>query len=213
MILAVVAFGAAAVYFCVFCYHGASGWKTLAKTLAILPVVVFAAVLGGREVLVAALAFCLLGDVLLSLEGEHSFLGGVAAFATGHVLYIWLFLTHAGADPSLIFQMPFVLIVVVLLAVAIFVTPILFKGAGELRFAVLAYVPMIVGMGMASLGFAQSGPLVLVTVGGLLFVASDLVLGLEMFALKSGTWAAKLAPFWVWATYWVAQLCIVVGFA
>ena len=211
MILAAVALCAAAVYFCGFCYRGPSVWKTITKVTAILPLLVFVAVQGGFGLLFLALLLCLAGDFFLSLEGDTPFLAGVGAFALGHVAYIALFLTHPFADTVLIGQMPFALVAVVLLGAAALVAPILFRGAGPLRFAVLGYVPMIVGMGIAGLGFALQMPLV--TLGALLFVASDLVLGLEMFVLREGTTAKRLAPFWVWATYWCAQVLILIGLA
>lgn len=211
MILTAVALCAAAVYFCGFCYRQPSVWKTVTKVAAIVPLVVFAAMQGGLGLLLLALVLCLAGDFFLSLKGDAAFLAGVGAFALGHVAYIALFLTHPLAEPAVIGQMPFVLVAVALLGTAAIVAPILFRGAGPLRFAVLGYVPMIVGMGIAGLGFALQMPLV--SIGALLFVASDLVLGLEMFVLKSGTWAARLAPFWVWATYWSAQVLIVLGLA
>ncbi len=211
MILAAVALCAAAVYFCGFCYRVPSVWKTVTKVAAILPLLAFEAMQGGLGLLLLALLLCLAGDFFLSLEGDTPFLAGVGAFALGHVAYIALFLTHPFADPALIGQMPFVLVAVVLLGAAALVAPILFRGAGPLRFAVLGYVPMIVGMGIAGLGFALQMPLV--TLGALLFVASDLVLGLEMFVLREGTTAKRLAPFWVWATYWCAQVLIVFGLA
>lgn len=179
------------------------------KAAAIAPLIGMAWGAGGPVLLIAALALCLFGDVMLVFEDERRFLIGVAAFAMGHVAYVWLFLTHEQGAAELIIQMPFVLHSVLLIGIAACVAPILFKSAGALRFAVLGYVPMIVALGIAGMGFAYSLPLV--TIGALLFVASDLVLGLEMFILKSGTWVAKLAPFWVWATYWSAQICLVVG--
>jgi uncharacterized membrane protein YhhN len=209
--LAAVALCAAVVYFCGFCFRGASPAKTITKVLAILPLVIFVAFLGDRYLLLAALCLCLLGDYLLSLDGDNPFLMGVGAFALGHVAYIALFLIHPLAKPELILQWSYLAVVIILLGVAGFVAPILFRGAGQLRFAVLGYVPMIVGMGIAGLGFAHDLPLV--ACGALLFVASDLVLGLDMFVLKSNTWAARVAPFWVWSTYWGAQVFIVLGIA
>jgi uncharacterized membrane protein YhhN len=209
VILAAVALGAAAVYFCRFCYRGVSLWKTITKVSAILPLVVFAAVHGGAGLLVLALCLCLAGDFFLSLEGDTPFLAGVGAFALGHVAYIALFLRHPLAEPALVLQIPFFIVGLVLIAIAGFVAPVLFRAAGPLRFAVLGYVPMIAGMGIAGLGFALQMPLV--SIGALLFVASDLVLGLEMFVLRDRTLAKRVAPFWVWATYWLAQTVLVVA--
>ncbi len=211
MILTAVALCAAAVYFRGFCFRGPSVWKTVTKVAAIAPLVVFVAMQGGAGFLLLALCLCLAGDFFLSLDGDTPFLAGVGAFALGHVAYIALFLTHPLVEPAVIGQMPFMLVNVVLLGGAIGVAPMLFRGAGPLRFAVMGYVPMIVGMGIAGLGFALQMPHV--TIGALLFVASDLVLGLEMFVLKTGTWAARLAPFWVWATYWSAQVLLVLELA
>lgn len=208
-ILTVVAFSAAAVYLFGFCYRKYSPLKAVIKASAIAPLIIVALIWGGPLLLLLALALCLLGDVMLAFDDDRRFLTGVGAFALGHVAYIWLFLTHPMAQPALIVQMPQIAVVGLLCGVAALVAPLLFRGAGPLRFAVMGYVPMIVGLGVAALGFVNGMPIV--TIGALLFVASDLVLGLEMFVLKTGTWAARLAPFWVWAIYWSAQALFVVG--
>jgi len=201
---------AATLYFLRYCYRGYSVAKSVTKVTAIAPLVVFAVLNGGFGLLVVALLLCLLGDLMLSFDSDETLLAGIAAFAVGHVAYIWLFATHQFSELSVIFQLPYAILTAIIIVVGIFMASLLFKNAGSLRFAVLAYVPMIAGLGLAGLGFAESW-MIFVTLGALLFVASDLVLGLEMFVLREGTMGRKLAPFWVWATYWSAQVLIVMG--
>ncbi len=202
---------AALIYWGWYCYKGPSLGKVLCKAAAIAPMLVAVWIFEGPLLLYVALGLCLLGDVMLVSKHDRHFLVGIAAFAAGHVAYILLFLSYDNVDTALILQMPYLMIVAVMIGCALVVTPMLFRGAGPLRWAVLAYVPMIVGLGIFGVGFAQSLPVV--TLGALLFVASDLVLGLEMFVLREGSLARKIAPFWVWATYWMAQTLLVIGLA
>ena len=89
---------------------------------------------------------------------------------------------------------------------------LLFSTAGELRFAVLGYVPVIAAMGVSSLMILPILGAQMAVIGAMLFVVSDLVLSLEMFVLRDGGRAKKVAPFVVWPTYWVAIVLLLLGF-
>ncbi len=191
----------ALIYLLGYCYRAVSWPKTIIKTLSVALLAVGAFQDGASLLLVAALALCAVGDWLLSREDARSFLAGVGAFALGHVAYITLFLGHVRADVGLIFAVPQLYLVFGMIALASVMALVLLPRAGDLRVAVLAYIPIIVGMGIAALGLPMPGLLV----GAFLFVLSDTVLAFEMFVLAKNAAARRFTPFVVWLTYWGAQ--------
>ncbi len=54
----------------------------------------FGVIVAGRELLMAALAFYTLGDLLLEFDKKNMFLYGGASFSVGHVLYAIFFMMH-----------------------------------------------------------------------------------------------------------------------
>ena len=47
-----------------------------------------------RNWLLAAVVFCLIGDVALMRHGNEAFAAGLAAFLVGHGLFVWVFLNR-----------------------------------------------------------------------------------------------------------------------
>jgi len=203
-----VAGGLALIYLVGFCYRGVSWAKTVVKTSSILLLALVAWQMSSSIWLVSALALCALGDLLLSREDDRSFLAGVGAFAAGHLAYITLFLSHKLSDPAMIFTTPELYLVGVLIILCVVMAFVLLPRAGGLRVAVLAYIPIIAGMGIAALALPETGPLVLLLPGALLFVVSDFVLAMEMFVLPQESPTRRVTPFVVWSTYWGAQFLL-----
>lgn len=172
--------------------------KTLSVALLALTALLFAAPL-----LALALTLCALGDLLLSRDGEPAFLAGVGAFAAGHLAYIALFLTHPASDPDLLLAPPNLWGALALLALGLLLAPALFARAGALRGPVLAYIPVILTMGLAALTLTNLGPAVPLSAAA--FVLSDLILAAELFLLRPGTLPSRIAPYLLWALYWGAQ--------
>lgn len=199
----------AAVYLLVFCYRGPSWAKSIVKTLSIAGLAVAAWLVAASPLLVIALTLCAMGDLLLSREDDHSFLAGVGAFALGHLAYITLFVTHSFAQPNLIVSVPEVYFLAALVLLCVIMAIVLLPRAGDLRVAVLAYIPIIAGMGIAALGLPLPGLLI----GALLFVLSDFVLAMEMFVLSKTAPARRITPFVVWLTYWLAQFTLFTALA
>ena len=199
--LTYVAAGLALVYFFGYCYRAVSWPKTIIKTLSVALLAVVALQVSASLLLVTALVLCAIGDWLLSREDPRSFLAGIGAFALGHVAYITLFLGHNNADIGLIIATPQVFLVFAMIGLAIVMALVLLPRAGDLRSAVLAYIPIIVGMGIAALGLPVQG----VLIGAMLFVLSDTVLAFEMFILAENAPTRRFTPFVVWLTYWGAQ--------
>lgn len=171
--------------------------RSVVKTGAVAGLAV--AAIGGPGMLVVALAFCALGDWLLSRDGDAAFMAGIGAFAVGHLAYIALFLLHPLADGGRILGTPQIWIAAGFVVLGLVMAWQLGARAGALRGAVLGYIPIILGMGVAALALPGPGWVLLAACA---FVASDLVLASEKFI-----WAEERAwaPYVIWVLYWGAQ--------
>lgn len=165
-----------------------------------------------RHWLLAALVFCLIGDVALMRHGNVAFAAGLAAFLVGHALFVGVFLnrqtvwTWPAWWPALAAYAALMLIC-------------LLPKTGKLAPAVLLYVAAIMGMALSAGSLAAGGlsatiglqgkPLVLL--GALLFVASDTVLAVDRFIKPFA--AVTVVHGLILATYYSALWCMVVGSA
>ena len=199
---------ASVVYWLSYCYRPASFWKSVFKTSAVVLLAGVSVVSLGPVLVTAALLSCAVGDYLLSRDSEQAFLGGVGAFALGHLLYIIAIMGHGQSDLARAFDGTTVW---VLIGLGLIMAGVLYRRAGDLRYAVLAYVPMVAGLGIAGLTMPFVDPVWLVVIGGLLFVFSDFVLALEMFVLRVGTLVRVVTSLTIWATYWMAQTMLLTG--
>jgi uncharacterized membrane protein YhhN len=202
---------AAAIYWLVYCYRLASWKKTYIKTLSVALLALASVFAAGPWALSAALLTCAVGDFLLALDRDDAFLGGVVAFALGHLFYISVFLTSDFSEAARLLTGTRGAISIGLIVVAMCMGVTLFQRAGALRFAVLGYVPIIVAMGISALTLSPTAPLGLAIGGALIFVVSDFVLALEMFVLRADNVLRRGTPFVVWGTYWSAQAMLLVG--
>lgn len=159
---------------------------------------------GVRRLVIAGLAFSLLGDVLLMWPRE-GFVPGLVAFLVAHVLYVVAFSREQrfAAQPA------------ALAAYALIAGTILAFLWGHippgLRIPVAAYVLALTAMTAqaAVVGLLTTGDAAEVRrarglmLGGALFMASDTVLAVNRFALP-----VPAAGLWILATYWAAQWLI-----
>lgn len=206
MILPATAALAALIYLTGYCHRPASWPKTLIKTVSVA-ILALSAWLGTGPVLLAvALTLCALGDYLLARDSEATFLAGVGAFAMGHLAYVALFLTTPGALIQNLSNSPYLYVIVLLCLYGAAMMALLFRKAGDLRFAVMGYVPVILSMGVAALAVPAVGPLVWVLPAAVLFMVSDSILASELFLLPETHPLRRVTPYAVWATYWLAQL-------
>ncbi|HET8747126.1 MAG TPA: lysoplasmalogenase family protein [Ramlibacter sp.] len=183
----------------------AEGWldaHRLFKPLAMLLAIAWVAARAqGRfgNVLLAALALCLAGDVFLMLEGF--FIPGMVSFLAAHLCYLSLFRQGVRWFPS-------GRALAATLAVAALLYAVLFPHLGPvLKVAVAAYAVVIALMAAQAIGRAtvvRDGPAIGVAVGAGLFMLSDAILAINRFALP-----VPLAPLWVLSTYYAAQVLIV----
>lgn len=206
-------FGAvcAFIYLLGYCYRGPSRAKTGFKVFSIGALVLVSIAASTPLWLTLALAACAIGDYYLSRDGAAAFVKGVAAFAVGHLFYIALFLTDPLSDISLIITNSRIATLTFLAIMSIIMMSILWFYAGKLRYAVLGYIGVITSMGIAAATLPWMPNYNIVMLGVAFFILSDLILSMEMFLLSKQGWVGKLAPFLVWAFYWLAQFSITAG--
>lgn len=190
---------AAAVYWVLSLSDGVSWARTSVKGLAVAPLAVMA--LGQGAPLVAlALALCSLGDVVLSRPGDRAFLGGLIAFALGHLGWIWVFVALGVSGPAIFAGVVPMLLLVGMVMLAAGLARVILPHAGALRGPVAVYVLIIVAMGVAAIGTATA----MIIAGAVLFIFSDALLGLQKFVLRAGAWPERGANALIWPLYWGA---------
>jgi alkylglycerol monooxygenase len=168
------------------------------KPLAMVLAIAFVLQRGRIQwLLVGALAFSLVGDVLL----PANFIPGLVSFLVAHLCYIALFKQDAPWFASGK-ALACTLLVAALMYAALF--PHL---APVLQVAVAAYAVVIASMAAQAIGRAtvlrEAGSLG-VAIGAAFFMLSDSILAINKFALP-----VPMAEFLVLATYYAAQVLIV----
>jgi uncharacterized membrane protein YhhN len=153
-----------------------------------------------RSLIVLGIAFCLAGDILLTLPSR--FLSGLAAFLLAHVSYIAAFsVGNPLSARQLAWLPPF-------LALGAALTAFVWKGLGRLRLPVLVYAATISVMAWRAATRGEvvavpRGSYLLALTGACLFFASDAVLAVRRFRRPfPGAHSLELAA------YWLAQLLI-----
>ncbi|MFY0309686.1 lysoplasmalogenase [Leisingera sp. D0M16] len=184
--------------------------RSVLKTASVALLALAAVLAGAPWLLAAALGLCALGDLCLSREGEGAFMAGVGAFAAGHLAYAVLFLTRAASDPARLLQMPPAVIAAGLLVLGLVMARILAPRAGALKGAVLAYIPIILGMGAAALTLPFG---TWVFAAACAFMLSDMVLAAETFVLPEDHVLRRITPYAVWPLYWGAQAGFLAAFS
>ena len=149
------------------------------------------------RLLLAGMAFAWLGDVALDGPGDARFLLGIGFFLVMQVCYSLGFV-GLGALGALR-RRPWIPIgaAVLWLALNLVLGPML----GDMRWPITVYSAFLVSMATLSLGVSTR-----VGVGGVLFLVSDLLIGLGAADIE-----LPLRGLLVMATYAIAQLLIVTG--
>lgn len=190
-----------AIFYAFMIFRSPSRRRTIAKTGAVLLLAMLAMIEGGPWLLVAALLLSAAGDAFLAYDGEKAFMAGLGSFLMAHIAYIALFLMIGGeaiagwrlaaAGLMTVFAVSFLLW-------------LWNKVPGALRVPVAIYAAAILGMGLASLTVRNE----VVTLGAVLFIASDAFLASGKFALAEDS--PRRAPFAyaVWALYYAAQVLL-----
>lgn len=179
----------------------AHGEFPLSFLLKILPLVLLSGwILFAKPVrphlsLLAALAFSMLGDVLLALDGQQFFVFGLGAFLLAHLCYLLAMRPFAGHRPVLL--LPYAIFAAGVLA-------LMWPGLGAMTVPVLGYISVILSMSYGT--WCSNRRNVWLIGGGLLFVGSDCLIGLNRFWQPlSG------AGLWIMLSYYAAQYALVRG--
>lgn len=176
------------------------------KAGSVLLLALVAVLNGGPWLLALALAFGALGDAFLVWEGKIAFLGGLASFLAAHLLYALLFWS-AGSSAAAMTGAWLSLALLALAAASGALLRLIWAGANGLRGPVLLYAAAILAMNLAALGTGRPA----VMSGSLLFFASDAVLALEKFRLSPDAPVRRVTAPFVWSSYYLAQLLILLG--
>jgi uncharacterized membrane protein YhhN len=139
------------------------------RGVKVLPALLLAGVLAPISPLAAVgMVFSAAGDAFL-LDKARFLLHGLAAFLVGHVLFVPAFVGASGGWPS-----PYV--VGILVALATSVTLVVRPRSGVMRVAVPVYAVTLCAMAAAASTLGWLGLL-----GGVLFLASDMLLAVNQF--------------------------------
>jgi uncharacterized membrane protein YhhN len=156
-----------------------------------------------NTILAAALACSCLGDILLDLDGERFFVQGLLAFLTAHLIYVLLFVRNwpRPLRPGSGQLMALALVLLLSMLMANWLAPSL----GGLARPVMLYLCVITVMAATAIlaGFSTRW----IAVGGVLFMISDSLIAAHKFKTP-----LPARDHLVWATYYLAQYGIAVGF-
>lgn len=163
-----------------------------------------------RWLIMIGLFFSFAGDVFLLFEDSNSlfFIFGLASFLITHVFYILFFLSPKKAGRSLLFQKPFlILLVIIYSGVLLF---LLIPTLGPLTVPVILYAVILSVMFLCSLHVYNKVSTVageFFITGAGFFVISDSLLAINKFYMP-----LPAAGFFIMLTYCLAQYFIVKGF-
>lgn len=149
------------------------------------------------KTMLAALVFCLFGDLFL-LEDAY-FVYGLGSFLFAHLIFAWIFLQLATVSP---WSGKSLIAISVLIIISLVYFQILRPHLGQLQIPVAVYIGCIMFMCWQAIRvyLSQRGPDTLViAMGALLFVFSDSIIALNKFLLPF-SWSGVV----ILSTYWAA---------
>ena len=164
----------------------------------------------GKKIMLVALFFSWMGDVLLMFESRHAlfFIFGLVCFLTTHILYIIYFISNSSEKISLLKKYPLLIALVAVYGVSL--VWLLFPHLAGLKIPVMVYAAVICTMLLCSLHifYKVTGPANMLYVSGaLFFVMSDSLLAVNKFYQP-----LAYAGVFIMLTYCLAQYLIVHGF-
>lgn len=158
-----------------------------------------------QRILLFALFFSWIGDVLLLFADQHSlfFIGGLVSFLIAHLVYIFLFQKQTKINNNTIY-LRFIPVVVIYLLGILYV---LWSSLNEMKIPVIIYAIVISAMLLMSIKafFEWKKPTNhLVLIGAILFVISDSILAINKFVSP-----VPMSSLLIMSTYLGAQYFIV----
>lgn len=155
---------------------------------------------GARGILLAAAFLCsCTGDIILELDRGKLFVHGLAAFLVAHLFFIPVFYNCPQFTIS-----TSVVMVVLLLYGACLASILLPHLQKELKAPVIAYLIIIMAMGLSAAAGGENH--YLVVVGAVLFIVSDSIIAVDKFLFN-----IRYKDFFIMTTYYLGQLLICIG--
>lgn len=195
-----------AAYWAVWCYREKGPAGLLVKTGSVALLAIWAFLMGGPLLLVAALALSAVGDGFLAGKAERWLLPGMAAFFLAHAAYVPLFWQMGEAGWTWPVKAGQVALVV---GGVLFARWLLPSVEPKMRLPVMLYTGVILMMGAAAI--ALPGVYLLATLGALMFIASDVILSFLLFRHPKDQPANIPASLAVWGLYFGGQVLIALG--
>lgn len=153
-------------------------------------------------IILAGLIACALGDVcLLSRNSPKLFIAGMAAFAFGHLAYLYAFAGVAAEVSTLALIIKAALVTLIGVGVYKWLQPHLPK---DMQLAVPLYFFIILIMLITALNLPLEWPLVLAMVGAVLFVISDVFVARDRFVSPTPRNAFVITPLYFGAQALIA---------
>lgn len=166
-----------------------------------------------KKWLVFALFFSWLGDIILMFADFQTifFILGLLSFLTAHIFYAITFhyTTKNSPEKSILRKNPLLIFPFLLIAFGFYW--IVKDSLGDLQIPVIIYVIVIMTMLLFALNRyqkVQKRSFIWVFLGGICFMISDFILGINKFVFESKLY---LAGVWIMTTYILAQWLIVEG--
>jgi uncharacterized membrane protein YhhN len=176
------------------------------KALSIAPLAILAfRVLKTLDGLILSLAlvFSAIGDVMLGLHREDYFLFGLLSFLLAHLFYIGLFARNLPHPLRTDSEQKIILTGILIFSAAM--TVWLWPGFGAMKIPALIYLCAITCMCLSATLMKLTRRTVLI--GAMLFLLSDSLIAANKFKMP-----IPLSNYAIWATYYLGQCCIALGF-
>lgn len=153
-----------------------------------------------KILIITALGFSMLGDIVLSLPIKLQVELGIGCFLLAHCCYIFLFLNNYKFNLSHLFYfLPVILY-------SCFILYIILPNLGTLTIPVIIYFCIILLMVFSA--FQVKSQRLMMAVGGISFLLSDSILAYNMFVLPQVDMIIVIM-----FDYYLAQLLLTLGFA
>lgn len=152
-----------------------------------------------RALLLGALGFSVIGDIVLTLPLSFALQVGILAFMAAHSLYICLYVKNMQ------FQRRHFLLFLPILVFSSVAFYYLWPYLGNMQIPVMVYICLLILM--VFFAFQVKQKVFLIGGGATLFLLSDFTLSLDLFVIPQIKFIAVLVMF----LYYLAQLLIVVG--
>lgn len=191
--------------------------RTVTKTSAIAILAALSFSIDAPRRLVAALAFCALGDAVIAWDdGDQAFLCGLGSFLIGHLFYAVLFANQTdgkqfdvGTSLAILADEPWRgILVIILVAISIGMILVLVpRISRDLRVPIGVYTTVIAVMVTLALTLEDAR----IVAGALMFALSDSLLAMERFLLSSTSVHRSWIEYAIWGLYYGGQLSIMLG--